>query len=296
MTIDGHYKRWILLFSLSALWGASFPLTSIVVRELPPDLVVMMRMSMAAWVLLAWMYARGQRLATSMRHWLFYALMALIGNVMPYTLIGWGQRSVDSGVAGVLMALMPLITLFLAHCLLDDERLTWRALCGFVLGFLGVAVLMWPHEFSEGGGTLIARLAILSGAVCYAMNALLARFRPAESSLSVAAGVALMAALQMLPLVAGRFDMLAVVSPVALWALVALGVLATAVGAVLYFALIETAGATFMSLINYLIPLWALLLGALWLGEQPGIEALVALGLILTGVALSQSKRGHTSN
>ena len=219
-------------------------------------------------------------------------LIALVGNLLPFSLITWGQRSIDSGLAGILMAVMPLATLALAHLFVPGERLTAYRIGGFLLGFVGVVVLIGPEAvLAIGGdqGPLLPMLAVLCGALCYGVSAILARLRPASDAVSTAAAVTALAALMSLPagIGAGAIDVTTLSAPV-VGAVLFLGVLSTAVSLIVYFRLIQTAGPSFTSQLNYLIPLWAVGIGVLFLGEQPRLSHLAALGLILAGILLSR--------
>jgi len=286
---------WLLLLALVALWGSSFALIKLALATLPPLTVVAGRLVIAAVVLIGWVYASGRRLKLSARLWLFLIAMAVTGNCLPFFLISWGQQFIDSALAGILMAVMPLVTLALAHFLVADEHIDPAKIFGFVLGFAGIVTLLGPESLRAWQGSdlpLLAELAVLGGAFCYAVNTIVARRRPASDALQAAAGVALAASVLMTPLaVISERPWTLAPAGTSLLALGVLGVFSTAVATVLYFRLITSAGPTFLAMINYLIPLWAVMTGALFLGEQPGWNALGALVLILTGIALAQWPR-----
>jgi len=282
------------------MWGSAFLLTKVAVSALPPETVVAGRLVIAAAGLTALVFALGKGLPGGRRHWLFFLAMAVLGNALPFWLISWGQQRIDGGLAGILMAVMPLTTLLLAHVFVAGERLNGARSAGFVLGFLGIVVLMGPEALLElrGGGTVfLSELAVLGGAVCYAVNTIVARRRPDGDPLAAAAAVMLLASAIMVPLaLAGTPVVVAEIPANAAIAVGVLGVVSTALATVVYFRLVSAAGPTFVSLINYLIPLWALLGGMVFLGERPEWSALAALALILSGIALSEVKgRARTS-
>jgi drug/metabolite transporter (DMT)-like permease len=276
------------------MWGSAFLLTKVAVSALPPEAVVAGRLVIAATGLIGLLLVMGRGLPGTRRLWLFFLAMAVLGNALPFWLISWGQQRIDGGLAGILMAVMPLTTLLLAHFLVAGERLTRPRAAGFVLGFLGIVVLMGPEavlELSGGGTALLSELAVLGGAVCYAINTIVARRRPASDPLAAAAGVMLLASAIMVPVaMAGEPVALSDVPATAVLAVAVLGVVSTALATVVYFRLVSAAGPTFVSLINYLIPLWALLGGMVFLGERPEWPTLAALALILSGIALSEIK------
>jgi drug/metabolite transporter (DMT)-like permease len=191
------------------------------------------------------------------------------------------------------MGIMPLTTMALAHFFVPGERLNAIKIAGFMVGFGGLLTLMGPEALLElrGQGTeLLHQLAVLGGAVCYAINAIVARHRPPADPLVAAAGVMLAGSVIMLPIgaVPARTELL-VAPPAPLGAMLALSIVATAIATVVFLKLVTVAGPSFTSFINYLIPVWALLMGVMFLGEQPGARVVIALVLILAGIALSEA-------
>lgn len=285
--------HWLLLFALVAMWGSSFLFTKIALGGLAPSTLVAARLLLAALFLLALLLLLRRRLPRGRRPWAFFLVMAVLGNGLPFWLIAWGQQNIDSGLAGILMAVMPLATLLLAHVFVPGERLNPARGAGFLIGFAGIVVLTGPAVLLElkGSGTALwSELAVLGGAVCYAVNVIVARRRPAGDALVATSGVTLIAAALMVPLALMTAPLPGVLElPLsALLAVGALGLVSTATATFVYFKLVSLAGPTFLSLINYLIPLWAVLLGIVFLAERPAWRALVALLLILSGIALAE--------
>jgi drug/metabolite transporter (DMT)-like permease len=284
--------HWVLLLALVAMWGSSFMFTSVAVSTLPPATVVAARLLIAALGLGGALVFRGRRLPASPGHRRFFVICAVVGNVLPFWLISWGQQHIPSGLAGLLMAIMPLTTLVLAHLFVENERLSGIRVLGFAIGFSGIVVLVGPNvllELRGVGSALLAELAVLGGAVCYAANAIISQRRPPAAPLEAAAGVAIAASLLMVPLAAAADQpwQLSLTAPAAV-AVAFLGIVSTGIATLVYFRLISLAGPSFLSLINYLIPIWAMALGVVALGEQPDWSALVALVLVLSGIALSE--------
>lgn len=285
----GH---WLLLFALVAMWGSAFMFTGIAVRGFSPTALVTVRLVIAAVLLTALVLARGQWLPWTRRFWLFSIAISLAGNCVPFWLISFGQQRIDSGLAGILMGIMPLTTMALAHFFVHGERLNATKAVGFVVGFGGLVTLIGPEALLElrGQGTeLLYQLAVLGGAVCYAINAILARHRPPADPLVAAAGVMLAGSVMMLPIggVPASAQVMTV-PPAPLAAMLALSIVATAIATVVFLKLVTVAGPSFTSFINYLIPVWALLMGMVFLGEEPGARVVIALMLILSGIALSE--------
>jgi len=287
--------HWSMLLSLVIMWGSSFLVTKIAVAALPPDGIVATRLVIAAALLLGIVFAAGKRMPplSETRAWKYFALMAVFGNALPFFLITWGQQRIDSGLAGILMAIMPLTTILLAHFFVRGESLNPAKSIGFAFGFCGIVILMGPEALLqiEGGGTaLVSQLSVLGGAICYAINTIITRHRPAGDPLVGAAGVMLLGSVMMVPVAAfSHAGDLPEIPLVAGLAVLVLGVISTAIATVVYLRLIALAGPSFMSLINYLIPLWAVLVGMLFLSEEPRWNALAALALILGGIGLAET-------
>ncbi|CRI66721.1 putative Membrane protein [Thiocapsa sp. KS1] len=291
---------WVMLLSLTLMWGTSFLLTKIAVGGFPPDLVVAGRLVLATVLLVPTAWLLATRPVAGRRLWVFYVLIAVFGNVLPFSLIAWGQTFIASGLAGILMAIMPLATLGLAHFLVPGEHLTRYRAAGFVLGFAGVVVLLGPDAFADladGQGHLLPMLAVLGGAISYAVSSILARLRPASDALFSAASTISLASLMMVPVVvltgdvAGDAAVRVAPETPHLIAVALLGVFATAIATIVYFKLVKSAGPSFVSQLNYLIPLWAVGVGMLFLGEEPEPNHLYALGLILCGILVTQLER-----
>lgn len=289
-------SHWLLLVALAVVWGSSFGLTRVAVAELTPAMLVAGRNMIAAGGLLLLVLVLRRAFPCGRRVWGFMLAIAVVGNMLPFLLISWGQQRIDSGLAGILMAVMPLLTLVLAHFLVPGERMVPQRLVGFLIGFVGILTLIGPTALRDlgGGGELLAQLAVLGGAVCYAVNAIVSRHKPASDPWSTSALVLSMAWLLTLPLAMLTWPVEAAampeLSPSALWAVAVLGLVCTALGSVIYFTLVAAAGPTFLSMINYLIPLWAVLMGTLFLNERLEWNQLLAMVLILGGVAWSQRR------
>lgn len=281
------------------MWGSSFLFNTIALQSIPPAILVSVRLVIGALVLILvsiWYKVDWRALNGSLALW--FLVMAIVGNALPFYLIAWGQQTIDSSLAGILMAIMPLATLVMAHFLLPEERLTKRRAYGFLLGFVGIVVLMGPAailEIGTSGKTMIAQLAVLGGALCYALGTIIARLRPESGDLLTSTVVLIFASVITLPFsFMNGSDVpfrLAEVTKVSAAAALFLGLIATGLATVLYFKLLRSAGATFLAMINYLIPVWALLAGVLFLQESVSTRAVIALSIILLGIAISQVRR-----
>ncbi len=295
MSTQRTLNDWLLLFALVAMWGSSFMFNSIAVSSLSPLVIVAGRVGVAAIVLIVFVYASGRRLPALDRHWWPFVVVALIGNAIPFYLITWGQQVVESALAGILMAFMPLATIVLAHFLIAGEHMTKQRAIGFAGGFCGIVLLMGPAALAGIGGDavrVISQLAVLGGALCYAMQSVLTRLIIKGDVLVAAAATLLVASLIVVPLALWQTP-LSTLAP--RWQSVAavgwLGVVPTAIATVLYFQLIRSAGPSFMAVVNYLSPSVAVLLGLWVMGEHPSPNAYLGLALILVGIAVAQRRR-----
>lgn len=284
-------RNWSLLLALVAMWGSAFMFIKIALATFAPATLVAIRLVLGAAILYSIMRARGLALPPPGRRWLPLIALAILGNCVPFFLIAWGQQTIDSALAGILIAVMPLTTLVLAHFFVAGEHVTRHRALGFVVGFAGIVVLMGPAALSGLGGEALAQAAVLGGAVCYAANSVLARRAVAGDFLVASTAVLVVASVLMVP-VALIVDRPWTAAPGAgpIAALVWLGVGPTALATLLYFRLIAAAGPTFMAIVNYLSPIVALLAGMLLLNEQPGPTAIGGLLLILLGIAVSRGQ------
>jgi drug/metabolite transporter (DMT)-like permease len=282
---------WLMLLTLVALWGSSFLVTELALRALSPLTLVAARVAVAATVLLAAMRALRLPLPRDRRSWGFFGVLTLLGYCLPFFLVAWGQQSVDSSLAGILVGFMPLATLLLAHRFVPGERITPAKMAGFALGFVGLVVLIGPQALGHVHGTgtaLLGELACLGGAVCYAANSVVTKRMPTTHALVAAACTASLSAAIMTVMALVLDAPWALRPDPAAWAAcIWLGIGPTAIATLVFFRLIARAGPTFMSFVNYLSPLVAVGAGTLLLGEPLRLEALAALGLILSGIALA---------
>jgi drug/metabolite transporter (DMT)-like permease len=213
--------------------------------------------------------------------------MAIVGNALPFFLISWGQQEVDSGVAGMIMAIMPLLTMVFAHYFVVDEKLNRYKLIGFALGITGVTLLLGP-VFEGGGREFWSGLAIFTAASCYAVNSILIKRLPRFSPMVGACGVLIMASLVMLPIWLLLAPENNTISQDSMMSVIWLGIGPTGIATIILFAVIDRAGPTFLSTINYLIPVVAFLCGAWLLSEPATWQHFVALATILGGIGITR--------
>jgi drug/metabolite transporter (DMT)-like permease len=282
--------EWSMLLTLSVLWGGSFFFVGIAVHELPPLTIVVLRVAIAAVALHVIMRILDERLPKRSDVWTAFAAMGFLNNLVPFVLIVWAQTRIASGVASILNATTPLFTVVLAHWLTTDEKMTDGRLLGVIVGFAGVAVMIGGAAFQALGGEILAQLAVLAAGVSYACAGVFGRrFRAmGVTPLATATGQLTASSLMLLPPML-IFDMpwtLPLPSMRTTGAIVALALLSTALAYILYFRILATAGATNLLLVTFLIPVSAILLGVLVLGEVLRTNHLVGMALIGLGLAV----------
>lgn len=298
-------KQWSMLGLLSVLWGASFFSIEIAVRELPPFTIVNIRVGLAALVLFAYMRIAGilppfRGRSDKPLVLLVFVLMAIFNNIIPSSLIVWGQTHISSSLASILNATMPLFTVFMAHFFVGGERLSLNRLLGVAVGFSGVVFIVGPAALGGMLSGVVGQLAILGAAFSYSVAVVIGRrfVRLGIKPVQMAFGQAGVAALILLPVtlaVDQPFSLPLPGLPVIL-ALISLATFSTALAYLLYFRLIAEAGATNASLVTLLIPVVATSLGVGFLGEvfEPAHGAgllLIAFGLMLIDGRIGGKRR-----
>ena len=277
-------REWPLLLALTLLWGGSFFFTGVAVTELPPFSLVLARVGLAALILQGALVVLGRR--PPWRHWRAFLVMGLLNNALPFSLIVWGQTTIASGLAAILNATTPLFTVLLAHAVTADEKLSGPRLLGCALGLAGVALMLGP-DVGELGGNLWPQLAVLAAALSYACAGVWGRRFAALglAPVETATGQVTASTLLLLPLVLLADRPWTLAPPGAeTWAAIAgLALLSTALGYVVYFRLLASAGATNLLLVTLLMPPLAVWLGFVFLGESLGIVHLAGLALIAAG-------------
>lgn len=288
-----NITNWITIVALGAIWGASFLGVEIALQGYGPVTIAAFRILIGAAALLALSFAIGEGLPplSTPRVWLHVIGFAIFTNALPFTLLSWGQQSVTSGFAGIAMAVVPLIALPLAHLCVPGEAMNTRKVIGFVLGFIGVLILIGLDAFSSSGAEqeLLARLACAGAAACYAIGSIITRLCPPVPLLAYSAAGLLIGSLLIVPLALAQEGLPELAGPAPTASVIYLGLLPTAFATVLLVRVINSAGPTFMSMVNYMIPIWAIIFGAVLLREEVPQQFLQALCLILLGLAVAQA-------
>ncbi|WP_439657428.1 DMT family transporter [Lentzea sp. HUAS TT2] len=279
---------------LALLWGSSFTFIKVSLEGLTPGQLVLSRLILGAAVLLSIAAIRKVALPRSVQVWGHIAAAGLFGNVIPFLLLSYGEKTTGAGIAGVLIGATPLLTLALATAALPTERATSRKAVGLALGFIGVVLLIGPWH--ESLGSLSGRLACFGAAVSYAIGFVYVRkylsplgLAPLSLAASQLVAAAVLQAL-VTPFLAWRTPDFT--APVTL-SIVLLGLLSTGLAYVLYFRLIGDVGATTASAVNYVVPVFAVLVSVLFLGEHVTWNLLAGGLVVLVGVAYAENRVGQ---
>lgn len=282
-------REWGMLITLSLLWGGSFFFVGVAVKALPPFTIVALRVLLAAAALLLFLRFTGRSMPRAPRIWLAFFGMGLLNNLIPFSLIVWGQTHIASGLASILNATTPLFGVIVAHLLTDDEKLTANKLAGVLIGFFGVAVMIGPAALGGLGTNVLAQVAVLGAALSYAFAGVFARRfkRMGVAPIVTATGQVSASSIMLIPIALLVDRPWALTMPgLEVWgAIVGIALISTALAYVLFFRILETAGVTNLMLVTFLIPVSAILLGALFLGESLESKHFFGMALIAAGLA-----------
>lgn len=278
-------KLWLLLILLSIFWGGSFFFNEIALRQLLPLQIVTARVCLAA--VLLWLYIWLTHNPVSLNAVQIKSLMfmAAINNVIPFLLIAWGQTHIDSGLTSILNTTVPLFAVVLAHFLTDDEKISRNKIAGVVIGFIGVVVLIGPDTLMGEHNKLLGQIAVLAASVSYALSSIFGKRLKAITPVLTSAS-SLTASSVYLLMMCWWFNVpvYTSVETQTIMAVLMLAIFSTACAYLLYFRILAQAGATNITLVAFLIPISAILLGVSFLDETLSVNALVGMGLIFSGL------------
>ncbi|MGF1554050.1 MAG: DMT family transporter [Paracoccaceae bacterium] len=295
-------RDWAFLAALGVIWGASFMATKVATGDFGPFAIAGGRLALGALAMNVVLVAMGQRLpgvatGADRRFWLYALGAAAFSNAVPFCLLSWAQARIDSALAGVLMATVPFFVLPLGHAFVPGERLGWRKLAGFAIGLMGVVVLIGPEVVADlgtgGAVALLAQAACLGVAFCYACGSVVSKLAPERGLLPFGTAALTLAALMTVPFaLALDAPFAGAVSGEALLAVAYLGLVPTALATLMLLVVVKSAGPSFLSLVNYQVPLWAVVFGVTVLGERPSPRLAIAFVLIAAGLAVTQGYLG----
>ncbi|MEM9716086.1 MAG: DMT family transporter [Pseudomonadota bacterium] len=288
--------NWIALVTLALIWGSAFMFAKIALEDFGPKTLTSLRLVIGAVLLLIVAYAMGHRLPDprlpeNKRIWIFMIGMGVMTNVLPFNLLNWGQQYVTSSFAGISMAVVPLLVLPLAHFFVPGETMDLRKTIGFAIGFIGTVVLIGPATLMDSTGNdlePLGRLACVATACCYAVGSIITRLAPKTSMIAFSAGGLLVAAILAVPFSVYYEGLPPIGSTLGWSAAIYLGLLSTGIATLMLVWQIDTAGPTFLSLVNYQVPIVAVVMGTLILSEDLPAQFIGALAMILLGLIISQ--------
>jgi drug/metabolite transporter (DMT)-like permease len=281
-------QYWGLLVFLSFLWGGSFFLTSVAIKEITPFTLVFFRLTIADIALLIIIIAIGARIPRDLPTWWQFLVLGTFGSALPFSLIFWGMLKVSGGLASILTSMTPLSTIIIAHFFTTDEKLTWRRLWGVLVGVGGVIVVVGPSVLSDSNSDIAAQVAILAASVCYGIAGVYGKRFFGMPPVVVAFGQVASAAVLMLPmaLVFEHPFTQNMPSASAIASVVALALFSSALAFIVFFRILMRVGATNVVLVTLLIPVTAIFLGAAILGEKLLLRHFAGLAVIVCGLLI----------
>jgi drug/metabolite transporter (DMT)-like permease len=278
-------REWGLLLFISVTWGLSFFFIEIVLRELGPFTLVFYRIGIAALIAVVWLYSSGRRLPGDRRSWSRFFVLGAINNLIPFSLITWGQVYISSSLASILNATTPLFAAVLAHKLTSDEQLTGHRIIGILLGIIGVSLLVGPEALYGISSNVLGQFAILAAAISYACGGIYTRQLKDMPVMVAMTGTLVAASVLTLPLVfIYEYPVRTSMQWSTFGALLGISVFGTAFAYMLYFHIIRTVGVTNTLLVTFLVPVTALLLGVLVLKETLSQHAIAGMLVIFAGL------------
>ena len=281
---------WVMLITLATVWGGSFLFNAILVTELPIITIVAIRVTVAALALWGFVRVTGRKIPASPKVWGALLILGVLNNAIPFSLIVQGQTQITSGLASILNATTPLFTILVAGFFLTDERFSILRVLGVIVGFSGVILMVGPEALGGLEADFWAQLCALGAALSYGFASVFGRrFRELKvDPVMVATGQVTMSSLVLWPMalwIDGPQDILDL-SFNAAASMFGLAVLCTSFAYILYFRILERAGATNISLVTFLVPISAIILGVLVLGESIFIKEIIGMTLIGLGLAI----------
>jgi len=289
MTRQPTRTDYIVLFALGALWGSSFGAIKIALHGVTPLTVMSVRILLAGAALLLLILVRKTPLPRGIQNWIKIGWMALFGTLIPFFLVPWGQLQIDSSLAAILMAVNPLFALTLGHFFSDHERFTLRQLLAMLVGFSGILLVFGENAISSINGNIWAQLAVIGAGFCYTISGVIVSRVRGASADSVSASIFICSSVIVFPL------WMILEQPwslhfetESLLALTHLGLVSTGMAFLMRYYIILRAGAVFLSYVAFIIPMFGILFGILFLGETISVNTMGAVVLILSGVFLGR--------
>ena len=286
-------SNWFLLILLSAIWGGAFTLNKMALDSFTPEVIVAGRLISGSVFLVALIYFLYKRFSINLAQVNYYLFMSLVGIVIPFIAIITGQKNIDSAMAGILMATMPISTILLSHLFLDDEKMNKQKFIGFIISFLGVFILIYRDDLfidNSISETFESQLLVILVATLYAFAAIYGKKYKITDPLSASTGTILFATFFMTIYLIFIDQSNPSYSNLLLdMNILLLGVLCTAIATVIYYHIQQREGASLISIMNFLIPLCAIMFGIIILNDQFSWNYILGLLVILFGIKLANS-------
>ncbi|MEO9851977.1 MAG: DMT family transporter [Reichenbachiella sp.] len=283
-------KNLLSLLLLATLWGPSFLFIKIAVVEIAPITLAALRIGLAAALLHVFLLFKGYEFNRSWKFWKHVTIAGFFAHAVPFALINWGEQYIDSSIASILNGLTPLCTVLIANYAIADERMTPEKVFGTIIGFIGLFVLVSPNLVSGMNASVWGIVAVAVAALSYGIAIVYSRLHlMKEKPLYAPSSQLLVSAVYLIPFA------LIVEGPVvwtslsweAIGSLIILGSFGTALAFVIYYRILASASASYLSLVTYLMPIYGVALGAIFLDEILTIEAIIGAGLILLGIMIA---------
>lgn len=283
--------NWLLFSALGLIWGSSFLLIKISVADFGALPLASARLGIAAIAFLLFLIVTRKKLSATPKTMLYLALMGITNNAIPFILITWGEQSIDSGLAGVLNATVPLFSVIFAHIVLTDDKIHLGKIFGLITGFVGMVILATRATDPNHQNSVLGQLAILGAAVSYAFSAVFMRRNLRHVDSMVTAGMTVtygaIATLFFTFITGAILPDVTKIPALILLSVLALGLLNTFIAYILYFKLMANWGASRATMVTYVTPPVSLALGVLFGSEVFDLRLVVAAGLIISGVLVA---------
>lgn len=285
-------KNFILWAILALIWSSSYLAIKLGIQSISPLTLVALRMLIGTAILFAALRYRSLSLPFDVASWRVFLVSGVMGSILPFSLISYGEIYVQSGLSALLMGIAPVVTVLFAPLAHRDERLTGSAIAGISVGVLGLIVLIGPGALGGIGSHLSGQFAILGAALCYAFTTLYVRKHATHSALQMATG----------SMIVGTFIIVVLAllfeapfagpppSQSSMLAVIYLGLFPTALATLIYFYLVPRIGAARLSQVNFVVPVAGALFGVALLGETLGSNAIISMLLILLAIYLVTRK------
>ena len=294
MALSKTFWDYAILIGLAALFAVNFPITKIALEELSPWLVVASRLLIAAIVLIVLMWLAKLRFPPFGKVWLFIALSAFFGHTLPFSLLSWAQQEIDAGLAAILMATMPLFTLLLAQIFTKDEKPTRYSVSGFAIALIGIVILFGPEKLASLADQSLRQYAAMTAAMSYGVNAIVSKNLIDLAWQQSTAAFMTLAFFMSLPMLVWVDFKTVSAEPIVWSAVVYSGLVPTALASAIILVIIRRTSASFLSQINFLVPVFGVLFSIALVGEVLPPDGLLALIIILLGVAITRRRPKRT--